>query len=263
LIDPTLPPMSAHIRTDLRERVLHITIDRPEKKNALTVEMYEALIDALQRAAEPDVRVILLSGTGGTFCAGNDLGDFLRNPPQDTSAPVYRFLESLSTFEKPIIAAVAGVAVGIGTTILLHCDLVLAAPSARFSLPFVDLGLCPEAASSYLLPLTAGRLKAGEWLLFGDPFGAGDALEAGLINRIVPEEELLETAFERAASLGRKPPQSVLLTKRLLRHAHREQIERMLRLEASLVLERLQSEEVAEAVQAFFEKREPDFSRFD
>jgi enoyl-CoA hydratase/carnithine racemase len=255
--------MSAPIRTALRERVLHITLARPEKKNALTVEMYEALIEALQRATDPDVRVVLLSGAAGTFCAGNDLGDFIRNPPQNTSAPVYRFLESLSTFEKPIVAAVAGVAVGIGTTVLLHCDLVLAAPSARFSLPFVNLGLCPEAASSYLLPRTAGRLKASEWLLFGEPFGAEEALQANLINRIVPDDELLEFAFERAVSLSRKPPQSVLLTKRLLRHAHSGQIEQTLRLEASLVLERLKSEEVAEAVQAFFEKREPDFSRFD
>jgi len=250
------------IRTDPRAGVLHVTIARPEKKNALTLEMYDALTDALARAAEPDVRVVLLAGEGGVFTAGNDLSDFVANPPSGPDSPVFRFLESISTFEKPILAAVAGPAVGIGTTVLLHCDLVYAAPGARFALPFVNLGLCPEAASSYLLPLAVGMPRAAEWLLFGEPFSAEEALEAGLINAIVPEEELLTHAAARAEALAAKPPASVRLTKRFLRAGHAEAVRQAMHAEAEAFLGRLQSEEAAEAFTAFFEKRKPDFSRF-
>jgi enoyl-CoA hydratase/carnithine racemase len=224
--------------------------------------MYEALTEALMRAGETDVRVVLLAGTEGVFTGGNDLSDFVVNPPQDESSPVFRFLEAVSTFEKPIVAAVAGPAVGIGTTVLLHCDLVYAAPTARFSLPFVNLGLSPEAASSYLLPLTVGLPKASEWLLLGEPFGAEEAQRTGLVNAIVPEHELMAHATGRAEALATRPPASVRLTKRLLRQHHAEAVRAVMREEAQYFLERLQTEEAAEAFTAFFEKRPPDFSRF-
>jgi enoyl-CoA hydratase/carnithine racemase len=255
--------MSAPVRTELRNGVLHITIDRPEKKNALTVAMYEALTDALADAATRDeVRVTLLTGAGGSFTAGNDLNDFASNPPLDETSAVFRFLRAVSTFEKPLLAAVAGPAVGIGTTVLLHCDIVYAAPSARFALPFVNLGLCPEAASSYLLPLTVGLPKASEWLLFGEPFSAEEARLAGLVNAVVSEDELLAHAVSRAEALASRPPASVRLTKQLLRRGHASATRETMESEAIYFAERLQSAEAAEAFTAFFEKRQPDFSRF-
>jgi enoyl-CoA hydratase/carnithine racemase len=250
------------ITTDLRSGVLHVTLARPEKKNALTLAMYDGLTEALARAAEPDVRVVLLAGAEGVFTAGNDLSDFVMNPPSGEDSPVFRFLEAVSAFEKPLVAAVAGPAVGIGTTVLLHCDLVYAAPSARFALPFVNLGLCPEAASSYLLPLTVGMPKAAEWLLFGEPFGAEEAERAGLVNAVVPEGDLLAHATARAEALAAKPPASVRLTKHFLREGHRQAVRQAMRAEAEAFLQRLQSEEAAEAFTAFFEKRPPDFARF-
>jgi enoyl-CoA hydratase/carnithine racemase len=250
------------ITTDLRSGVLHVTLARPEKKNALTLAMYDGLTEALARAAEPDVRGVLLAGAEGVFTAGNDLSDFVMNPPGGEDSPVFRFLRALTAFEKPIVAAVAGPAVGIGTTALLHCDLVYAAPSARFALPFVNLGLCPEAASSYVLPLTVGLQKASEWLLFGEPFGAEEALQAGLVNAVLPEDELLAHASARAEALASKPPASVRLTKHFLRAGHADAVRRTMEAEAEAFLGRLQSEEAAEAFTAFFEKRSPDFSRF-
>jgi len=255
--------MPEPIQTDLRNGVLHITIDRPEKKNALTTAMYAALADALHRGGEPAVRVALLSGSEGVFTAGNDLSDFASNPPDGENSPVFRFLSAAATFEKPLIAAVAGHAVGIGTTILLHCDLVYASHSARFALPFVNLGLCPEAGSSYLLPIIVGTKKASEWLLFGDSFGPEEALAAGLINEIVLEHALLEHATERAEILARKPPTSLRLTKQLLRAHHADKTHEVMRREADHFLIRLQSDEAGEALSAFFEKRKPDFSRFE
>ncbi len=253
----------AAIRTDLDGGVLRVEIRRPEKKNALTVAMYEALTAALRRAeGEAAVRVVLLHGSEGVFTAGNDLSDFVQNPPADESSPVFRFLDAVSTFPKPLLAAVAGPAVGIGTTLLLHCDLVYAAPSARLALPFVNLGLSPEAASSYLLPRTVGPQRAAEWLLFGEPFGAEEAERAGLVNEVVPEDELLDRAAERARTLAQKPPAAVRLTKALLRGHDAEAVESTIRDEAGHFLRRLQSPEAAEAFQAFFEKRRPDFSAF-
>lgn len=254
--------MSEHIRTRLSEGVLHVTIDRSAKKNALTVDMYAALTAAFEEAADPGVRVVLIYGAEGVFTAGNDLSDFVMNPPTDESSAVFRFLETISTLEKPIVAAVAGPAIGIGTTMLLHFDLVFASPDARFALPFVNLGLCPEAASSYLLPLTVGRAKAAEWLLFGEPFGAEEAHSAGLINAVVPEHGLIDFATERAVALAKKPPASLRLTKQFLRERHGEQVRLTMRSEAEQFVLRLQTEEAAEAFTAFFEKRPADFSRF-
>lgn len=172
--------MSQYIRSEARDGVFHIEIARPEKKNALTADMYQALAEALARAeADPAVRVILISGAGGNFTAGNDLADFLDHPPKDEDAPVFRFLNAFAGLQKPFVAAVNGVAVGVGTTVLLHCDLVYAGASARFALPFANLGLTPEAASSLLLPLRAGHARAAEMLMLGEVFSAQTALDSG------------------------------------------------------------------------------------
>ena len=242
--------------------VLHIALDRPEKKNAITRAMYAAMADALGAAAgTPAVRAVVLGGNGGVFTAGNDLGDFMQDPPAGEDAPVFRFLRAVSTFPKPLIAAVEGPAVGIGTTVLLHCDLAYAAPSARFKMPFVDLGLVPEAASSLLLPEIVGRMRAAEWLLFGEAFSAEDAYAAGLVNEVVGDP--LARALERAQTLAAKPPEGVRLTKAFLRRAGEAAVEETISFEGRHFVERLGSPEAQEAFTAFFEKRAPDFSQFD
>ena len=251
-----------HIRTERSEGVLRIAFNRPEKKNAITAPMYQGLVDALIEAqAEAAVRVVLVHGTPGAFTAGNDLHDFLANPPRDESHPGFLFLRALKDFAKPILAAVSGPAVGIGTTMLLHCDLVYAAPSARFALPFVNLALCPEAASSYLLARIAGYARAAEILLLGEPFGAEHALEIGLVNAIVPEEKLLDAALAIALGLARKPPASVQATKALMRQALMPDIDRAMAAENRVFRERLVSAEAKEAFAAFLEKRAPDFGK--
>ena len=255
--------MPAPLRTETADGVLRLTLARPEKKNALTLAMYDGLTAALAAAeADAAVRVVLLHGEGGTFTAGNDLLDFLNDPPTGEGSPVFRFLRAVSAFPKPLLAAVAGHAVGLGTTVLLHCDLAWAAPSARFRLPFVDLGLVPEAASSLLLPHTVGPKRAAELLLFGEPFSVEEALRLGLVNGVVAEEALLDHAQERARLLAQKPPEAVRLTKALLRRAHREATADTLGEEGRLFVERLASPEAQEAFAAFAEKRPPDFSRF-
>ena len=255
--------MSEHVRSETARGVLRLALARPEKKNALTLAMYDALTAALAgAAAEPAVRVVLLHGEGGVFTAGNDLFDFLSDPPRGEDSPVFRFLHAVSTFPKPLLAAVAGPAVGIGTTVLLHCDLAWAAPSARFSLPFVNLGLVPEAASSLLLPATVGTKRAAAWLLFGESFGAEEAAQAGLINGVVPEEDLLDHAMARALALAQKPPEALRLTKSLLRRPHEASIAETLGEEGRLFVSRLASPEAQEAFTAFVEKRAPDFARF-
>jgi enoyl-CoA hydratase/carnithine racemase len=241
--------------------VLELRLNRPDKKNAITAAMYAALADALNGAADdPSVHVVTISGSGGTFTSGNDLNDFLSDPPRDPDRPVFRFLRAISTFPKILVAAVAGPAVGVGTTMLLHCDLVVAAPSAMFSLPFVDLGLVPEAASSLLLPALIGRHRAAKHLVLGDPFSAETALAYGLVSEIVAEEDLEARVAAIARRISSKPPEAVRLTKKLLAHdpaAVRTRIAE----EAELFTKRLKSPEAAEAFAAFFEKRPPDFSR--
>ncbi|MDX1419409.1 MAG: enoyl-CoA hydratase [Rubricoccaceae bacterium] len=256
--------MTDHVRADTTDGVLHLTLARAEKKNALTTGMYGQLADHLKAAAgDPRVRVTVLSGEGGTFTAGNDLGDFLQHPPTGEDSPVFAFLRAATAFPKPLLAAVEGHAVGIGTTILLHCDFVWAAPSARFLLPFVDLGLVPEAASSLLLPRAVGPRVAAEMLLLGDPIGAEDAARLGLINSVVPAEDLLDHTLENARALAAKPPAALRLTKALLRRPHAEAVAATLRQEGQLFVERLAEPEAQEALTAFMEKRRPDFSRFD
>lgn len=256
--------MSAAVRLELADGVFHIQMARPEKKNALTAEMYRCMADALADADnDPAVRVILISGVGGNFTAGNDLADFLATPPMDESAPVYRFIEGFSRLEKPFVAAVEGVAIGVGTTMLLHCDLVYAGSGARFALPFANLGLTPEAASSLLLPLRAGHARAAEMLMLGEVFSAQTALELGIVNAVLPDAQVLAHAIERCRKLTTQPASSLRLTKQLMKRAPSALIQETMNAEAEVFRERLVSSEAKEAFAAFFEKRKPDFSSFN
>lgn len=255
--------MDEHIRPHVKNGVLRLTINRPEKKNALTVAMYAALADAFRQAEDDaSVRSILIHGAGDAFTAGNDLMDFAGNPPADESSPVFQFLSAISTATKPVVAAVHGPAIGIGTTLLLHCDLVYVTPDARLQMPFVTLGLCPEAASSFLLPLFTSPTRAAELLLLGEPFSGEQAHAWGLANETVTRGDLLERATDRAEALAALPPASIRLTKSFLRRAYADTVQATIRDEAEAFLQRLQSPEAAEAFTAFFEKRAPDFSSF-
>jgi enoyl-CoA hydratase/carnithine racemase len=254
--------MSKHILVDRSDAVLAITLARPERRNAITVAMYAALADAIEQASsDASIRVITIRGQGQDFAAGNDLADFLAAAPRlDDEIPVWRLLRALATCETPIIAAVHGNCVGIGTTMLLHCDLVVADDSARFSMPFVDLGLVPEAASSLLFSRFAGRRRAARYLLLAEPFGADEAFEIGLVSHRASAGELDRKLAAIVAALLAKPPEALRQTQRLLRRgAHDEILERM-KLESSLFAERLASAEVKEAISAFFEKRKPNFA---
>jgi len=244
------------IQTECYQGIMRVVIHRPEKKNALTVAMYSALADAIEQAErDTDVRVLLLHGSDGCFTSGNDLKDFLNSPPSGQESPVFRFMGVISQARVPIVAAVQGPAVGIGTTMLLHCDLVYAGEGARFQLPFVNLGLCPEAASSFLLPLLAGHQRAAELLFLGEPFGAEKAREIGLVNGVYADTEVLDQALVQARSLAAKPPVSLRLTKALLKQAHARAIQETMAEETRLFVERLASPEAAAAIAAFFERR--------
>jgi enoyl-CoA hydratase/carnithine racemase len=255
--------VSEHIFTELRDGILRIEMRRPEKKNALTGPMYAAMADALERAAGEDaVRVVLIHGQPEVFTAGNDLGDFLNGPADDPNRPVFRFLRNIAAAPKPLVAAVSGNAVGVGTTMLLHCDYVLAGENARFQLPFVNLALCPEAASSLLLPRLAGHQRASELLLFGEPFNAAKAYEIGLVNAIHPDAALLDAALERARKLTTLPAASLRETKRLLKQGQAALVLQTMQAEGEIFKRQLASPEAKEAFSAFLQKRKPDFSKF-
>ncbi len=242
--------------------IQRITINRPEKKNALTADMYAAIAEALRAAdAEAAVRAVLIHGAGDAFTAGNDLQDFLANAPRYADAPVFRFLNAVSHAQKPLVAAVSGVAVGVGTTMLLHCDLIYAEEGAKLALPFVNLGLCPEAASSFLLPAIVGYPRAAELLLLGEPFDARKAWELGLVTEVVPVGQALACAEAAARKLAEKPAASVRITKRLMKRTLMPTIEATLAEEIRHFGERLGSPEAKEAFAAFLEKRKPDFSK--
>ncbi|HEY4219727.1 MAG TPA: enoyl-CoA hydratase [Myxococcota bacterium] len=241
-----------------------ITFNRPEKKNAFTHAMYEAAIKALEEAAaDKSVRCVLLTGAGNAFTSGNDLYDFMNNPPSSSDSPVLRFLRTIIDYEKPIVAAVNGAAVGIGVTMLLHCDLVYASDDAKFTAPFVPLGLVPEGASSFLLPRIAGLAKANEILLLGEPFDAKFAVAAGVVARAMPGAELAAFARAKAERIAALPAASLRATKALLRGKLRDRVHGALNDEAAVFGPRLSSPEAVEAFTAFFEKRKPDFSQFD
>ncbi|HRO82778.1 MAG TPA: enoyl-CoA hydratase [Alicycliphilus denitrificans] len=239
-----------------------ITFNRVERKNSITTAMYAQLADAFETAAQDAaVRVVVLQGDAAVFSAGNDIGDFLQQPPSTQDAPVFRFLRAIATFPKPVVAAVCGPAVGIGTTMLLHCDLVYAGDNAAFSMPFVNLGLCPEAASSLLVPQMMGYHRAAEALLLGEPFMAEAALEVGLVNRVVPPTECNAIAQAQARKLAAKPLSALIETKRLLKQGQTAAVlERMA--EEGVSFGRMLREPAArEAFSAFMAKRSPDFSK--
>jgi enoyl-CoA hydratase/carnithine racemase len=240
--------------------VTTIAINRPGRKNAITAAMYQAMAEALADAQSDDtVRAILIRGSAGIFCAGNDLEDFLKTPPVGEDAPVFRFLRAISSAEKPIVAAVAGAAVGIGTTMLLHCDLVYAADTATFALPFTQLGLCPEAASSLLLQRVAGYQAAAEKLLLGEAFDAHEALRMGFVNRLLPAAEVDAFALQQAQKLAALPPASLRVTKSLMKRASEHEIQTQMADEAVHFAKMLLAPAAREAFNAFFEKRKPDF----
>ena len=252
--------MSEHVRIERGNEMLAITLARPERRNAITVAMYAALAEAFESAADhEDVRVITIRGEGQDFAAGNDLADFLNALPRDTTdIPVWRLLRALARCRVPVVAAVHGNCVGIGTTMLLHCDLVIADRSARFSLPFVDLALVPEAASTLLLPRLAGRRRAARYLLLGEPFGADEAQAIGLASHIVEEGELGAAMERTVAALLAKPKAALRETQRLLHHGTEDEVLKRMELESAAFAERLQSDEVKQAIAAFFAARAKD-----
>jgi enoyl-CoA hydratase/carnithine racemase len=250
------------INVTTAEGVTTIEIARPEKKNALTMAMYQAMTAAIDAAqADAAVRALLITGQPGIFTAGNDLADFMAHPPEGEASPVFQFMRALSGCEKPVVAAVTGAAVGIGTTMLLHCDLVYVATDARLSMPFVSLGLVPEFASSLLLPRLMGRVLAAEKLLLGEPFTGAEAVALGLANKALPAGEVLGHALQIAQRFTLLAPGAVRDSKRLLRAPLGERVDATIRAEAEVFSRRLSSAEAIESFRAFFEKRRPDFSK--
>jgi enoyl-CoA hydratase/carnithine racemase len=250
------------ILTHIDAGVMTITFNRLDKKNSITSSMYAAMADAVAQAAtDASVRVVLFQGHESIFSAGNDIGDFLNQPPSTQESPVFRFLRGIATFEKPLLAAVAGPAVGIGTTMLFHCDLVYAGDNAAFSMPFVNLGLCPEAASSLLAARMFGYHRAAEALLMGDPFFAEAAQEVGLVNRVVPPTEVNGYAQAQARKLAGKPLSSLIETKRLMKGGYQQEVLAKMDEEGKSFGRMLREPAAKEAFGAFMEKRKPDFSK--
>ncbi len=246
-----------------QDRILTLRLNRPERKNALSLAMYSALADLIVAAdADVYIRVIVLTGTDDFFTSGNDLTDFMNEPEIHDKHPVVRFMNALRHCSKPVVAVVRGHAIGIGTTMLLHCDLVYVAEDARMQLPFVNLGLCPEYASSFLVPRVVGQQKAAELFLLGEPFNGVEAARLGLATRAILAQDLEAFSQEKIQRLAQQPPAAVRRAKSLLRAATQVSIEQSVQAEYLAFAEGLASEESKESVTAFFEKRAPDFSRF-
>jgi enoyl-CoA hydratase/carnithine racemase len=254
--------MSSDILIHVEGGVMTITLSRLDRKNSITSAMYGAMADALAAAdSDASIRVAVVQGHETVFSAGNDIGDFLNKPPAGADSPVFRFLRGIATFSKPLLAAVCGPAVGVGTTMLFHCDLVYAGDNAAFSMPFVNLGLCPEAASSLLVPQMLGYHRAAEALLLGEPFMAEAALEVGLVNRVVPPMEANGVAQAAARKLAAKPLASLVETKRLMKKGQQQLVQQQMA-DEGLSFSRLLGEPAArEAFGAFMDKRKPDFSK--
>lgn len=255
---------TADILLHTEDGVCTVTFNRVAKKNSITQAMYGAMAEALAAAREDAaVRVLVFQGDLAIFSAGNDLADFLRAPPNSlgSDTPTLRFMDQLANFPKPVIAAVCGPAVGIGTTLLLHCDLVYAGDNAAFSLPFVNLGLCPEFSSSLLLPQLMGYQRAAEALLLGEPFMAEAALEVGLVNRVVPPNECNALAQRQARKLAAKPLSALVESKRLMKAGQATLVRARMAEESQSFGRMLHEPAAREAVSAFMEKRHPDFSR--
>jgi enoyl-CoA hydratase/carnithine racemase len=246
--------MTADVLVAREDKILRITMNRPAKKNALTGAMYDAMREALERAdRDEEIGAVLITGTDGVFTAGNDIGDFLAGTRDAHGSPAFRFITAIAQCDTPLVAAVEGNAVGVGTTILFHCDLVYAAPSAKFRMPFIDLGLVPEAASSMTVPLRVGMAKASEWLLLGEAFDAQEAHRCGVINQIVPAGELVEKARDAAMRLAAKPKQALAATRRLMR-GDREDIRARMGAESKAFSAALDSPEAKAAFTAFLAK---------
>lgn len=255
--------MSDNIHVETRDRITRIQLHRPEKKNAITQDMYQTMADTLAAAdRDDDTRVILIHGTADCFSSGNDMVDFLNNPPAEESSPVAQFLYGIANTKKPLVAAVNGLAIGVGTTLLLHCDLVYAGKNARLQLPFVNIGISPEAGSSLILPAMMGHQRAAELLLLGEMFSAEHAREVGLVNEVVEDDAVLDKALEKARRLAAQPPKSLRITKSLMKHPTQEQVQSIMEYEVEQFMALLEAEEAREAISAFVEKRKPDFSKF-
>ena len=249
------------IITERTDGILRVELNRPAQKNAMTASMYTTLADTFGASAKDEaVRVVLLQGAGDAFCAGNDIGDFLKNPPGTGESPQSALMSALIGFEKPIVAAVQGAAIGGGATMLTHCDFVYAGESATFKLPFIDLALVPEFGSSYSIPARIGHLRATELFLLGQPFGAVRAAELGLVTRVVPDKQLFATAMEIAKKLAAKPAGALRASKRLLKQGFIDQVKAAAKVEGREFSERLRSSEAKEAFTAFLEKRPPNFT---
>ena len=250
------------IVTERSDSVLRVQLNRPASKNAMTSAMYITLADLFNDAAKDDqIRVVLWHGAGSSFCAGNDIGDFIKHPPGAGESPQALLIRALIDFDKPIVAAVHGAAIGGGTTMLTHCDFVYAGESARFQMPFVNLALVPEFGSSCTVPARIGYLRAAELILLGLSFDARRAAELGLVTRVVPDQKLLATATETTQKLAEKPPGALQACKRLMKQSTREQLERAVKLENEEFSVHVRSAEAKEAFAAFLEKRPPNFSR--
>ena len=250
------------IVTERSGNILRIEFNRPSKKNAMTFAKYITMADLLNNAGkEDDVRVVLWHGAGDSFCAGNDLEDFLKNPMGPGDSPQSRLIDALIHFDKPIVTAVQGFAIGGGTTMLTHCDFVYAGESAKFQMPFINLALVPEFGTSYTLPARIGYLRAAELIQLGQLFEAQRAAELGMVTRVVPDQQLLATATETAQKLAEKPAGALQACKKLMRLPVRAQLEQAAKLENEEYAVRLRSADSKEALSAFFEKRKPEFNR--
>ena len=252
------------IKTATLNGVTTIEIARPEKKNAITSAMYEAMAEALEAAnADPKVRAVLITGQPNVFTSGNDLEDFMARPPRDADAPVFQFMQALLACEKPVVAAVTGAAIGIGTTLLLHCDLVYVADESRLAMPFVALGLVPEFGSSLVVPRLMGHVKAAEKLLLGDPMTGAEAVEFGIANAVLPSSAVVNHARRMAERFNTLAPAAVRASKKLMRGLGHAELQKVIAEEAEIFAARLRSPEAIEAFQAFFQKRAPDFTKFE
>jgi enoyl-CoA hydratase/carnithine racemase len=246
-------------RTD---SILRVQFNRPTKRNAMTSAMYVALADIFNEAAKDEnTRVVLWHGAGDSFCAGNDIQDFLNNPPGPGESPQAKLMEALVSFDKPIVVAVQGAAIGGGTTMLTHCDFIYAAESTKFQMPFINLALVPEFGSSCSVPARLGHVRAAELILLGTPFDAGRAAELGLVTRVVSDKDVLAIATETARKLAAKPAAALQASKRLMKRPFREQIKAAMKAENEEFSAQVRSEDAKEALTAFLEKRKPDFTK--
>jgi enoyl-CoA hydratase/carnithine racemase len=252
----------SEILTERSGSILRIQLNRPEKKNAMTSDMYVTLAELLNAAAKDEqIRVVLWHGAGDSFCAGNDVADFLNIPPGPGESPQARSMKALVNFDKPLVAAVHGAVIGGGTTMLTHCDFVYAGESAKFQLPFVNLGVVPEFGSSYSIPAWAGHIRASELFLLGLPFGATRAAELGIVTRVVADQDVLAAAAETARQLAAKPAGAMRASKMLLKRSAREPLEQAMQVENEVFAELVRSADAKEALTAFIEKRAPVFTK--